>query len=196
MVRRDPEPRGECSQLYWRCTRTLLTRVIVRTAHLLSPQDPSRPGTHRRTQERPRHHRAAQISRPVRHKSLLSTGWPLVADVNRSSCRIHERTGSSTSSWTTSACKTRSGIPIWCVLPARDYSPYLHRDLNFKGDNALMGGSVCLSVAQMAVRSCFIRGSTVRYVQLPRAAVDTQLLEDATRRGAFAESLPECLLRF
>ncbi|GAA5870048.1 hypothetical protein JCM5296_007271 [Sporobolomyces johnsonii] len=34
----------------------------------------------------------------------------------------------------------------------------------------------------VAVRNCFIRGSVVRYVQLPRAAVDTQLLEDATRR--------------
>lgn len=37
----------------------------------------------------------------------------------------------------------------------------------------------------MAVRNCFIRGSVVRYVQLPKAAVDTQLLEDATRRGEF-----------
>ncbi|GAA6061005.1 hypothetical protein JCM10212_001061 [Sporobolomyces blumeae] len=33
-----------------------------------------------------------------------------------------------------------------------------------------------------AVRNCFIRGSVIRYVQLPKAAVDTQLLEDATRR--------------
>ena len=29
----------------------------------------------------------------------------------------------------------------------------------------------------------FIRGSVVRYVHLPGAAVDTALLEDATRRG-------------
>ena len=29
----------------------------------------------------------------------------------------------------------------------------------------------------------FIRGSVVRYVHLPAAAVDTALLEDATRRG-------------
>ncbi|GAA5981042.1 hypothetical protein JCM11641_001437 [Rhodosporidiobolus odoratus] len=36
----------------------------------------------------------------------------------------------------------------------------------------------------VAVRNCFIRGSTVRYVQLPREAVDTTLLEDATRREA------------
>lgn len=36
---------------------------------------------------------------------------------------------------------------------------------------------------QMAVKNCFIRGSVVRYVQLPSEHVDTQLLEDATRRG-------------
>ena len=36
---------------------------------------------------------------------------------------------------------------------------------------------------QLAVKNMFIRGSVVRYVQLPKAAVDTQLLEDATRRG-------------
>jgi hypothetical protein len=38
---------------------------------------------------------------------------------------------------------------------------------------------------QMAVKNCFIRGSVVRYVQLPAEHVDTQLLEDATRRGEF-----------
>ena len=36
---------------------------------------------------------------------------------------------------------------------------------------------------KMAVKNCFIRGSVVRYVQLPAEHVDTQLLEDATRRG-------------
>jgi hypothetical protein len=35
----------------------------------------------------------------------------------------------------------------------------------------------------MSVKNCFIRGSVVRYVQMPASAVDTQLLEDATRRG-------------
>lgn len=40
-------------------------------------------------------------------------------------------------------------------------------------------------VTQMAVKNCFIRGSVVRYVQLPPENVDTQLLEDATRRGAY-----------
>lgn len=37
----------------------------------------------------------------------------------------------------------------------------------------------------MAVKNCFIRGSVVRYVTLPSEHVDTQLLEDATRRGTF-----------
>ncbi|KAL5507066.1 hypothetical protein ACEPAH_6522 [Sanghuangporus vaninii] len=37
----------------------------------------------------------------------------------------------------------------------------------------------------MPVKNCFIRGSVVRYVQLPAQHVDTQLLEDATRRGMY-----------
>jgi hypothetical protein len=39
--------------------------------------------------------------------------------------------------------------------------------------------------SQMSVKNCFIRGSVVRYVQIPRTAVDTTLLEDATRRGEY-----------
>ncbi|OAQ84274.1 small nuclear ribonucleoprotein LSM2 [Purpureocillium lilacinum] len=35
----------------------------------------------------------------------------------------------------------------------------------------------------VSVKNVFIRGSVVRYVHLPAASVDTQLLEDATRRG-------------
>merc|ERR1712224_31602 len=36
----------------------------------------------------------------------------------------------------------------------------------------------------MAVKNCFIRGSTIRYVTLPQDAIDVQLLHDATRREA------------
>mmetsp|Transcript_7519 Transcript_7519/g.20010 ORF Transcript_7519/g.20010 Transcript_7519/m.20010 type:complete len:94 (+) Transcript_7519:189-470(+) len=36
----------------------------------------------------------------------------------------------------------------------------------------------------MSVKNCFIRGSVVRYIQLPPAAVDTEILHDATRREA------------
>ena len=35
-----------------------------------------------------------------------------------------------------------------------------------------------------SVRNCFIRGSVVRYVQLPPEAVDVEILHDATRREA------------
>ncbi|KAG5587542.1 hypothetical protein H5410_047976 [Solanum commersonii] len=35
-----------------------------------------------------------------------------------------------------------------------------------------------------SVRNCFIRGSVVRYVQLPPDGVDIELLHDATRREA------------
>jgi hypothetical protein len=42
----------------------------------------------------------------------------------------------------------------------------------------------------MAVKNCFIRGSVVRYVQLPADQVDTNLLEDATRRGTYRVRLP------
>ncbi|EZA49371.1 hypothetical protein HN011_003411 [Eciton burchellii] len=36
----------------------------------------------------------------------------------------------------------------------------------------------------LSVKNCFIRGSVVRYVQLPVDEVDTQLLADAARREA------------
>ncbi|KXN72013.1 U6 snRNA-associated Sm-like protein LSm2 [Conidiobolus coronatus NRRL 28638] len=36
----------------------------------------------------------------------------------------------------------------------------------------------------ISVKSCFIRGSVIRYVQLPPEAVDTALLQDATRKEA------------
>ena len=35
-----------------------------------------------------------------------------------------------------------------------------------------------------SVKNCFIRGSVVRYVQLPAEGVDTDILHDATRREA------------
>ena len=35
---------------------------------------------------------------------------------------------------------------------------------------------------QLSVKNCFIRGSVIRYVQLPPEEVDTALLQDATRK--------------
>jgi hypothetical protein len=39
-----------------------------------------------------------------------------------------------------------------------------------------------LTIQQCSTKDMFIRGSVVRYVHLPSGAVDTALLEDATRR--------------
>ena len=39
-------------------------------------------------------------------------------------------------------------------------------------------------LCQISVKNCFIRGSVVRYVQLPAAGVDVEILHDATRREA------------
>ena len=36
----------------------------------------------------------------------------------------------------------------------------------------------------MSVKNCFIRGSVVRYVQLPADECDTQILQDAARKEA------------
>lgn len=36
----------------------------------------------------------------------------------------------------------------------------------------------------MSVKNCFIRGSVIRYVQVPEESVDTDLLQDAARREA------------
>ncbi|RXH86534.1 hypothetical protein DVH24_021807 [Malus domestica] len=43
----------------------------------------------------------------------------------------------------------------------------------------------------MSVRNCFIRGSVVRYVQLPPEGVDVELLHDATRREARTRGIAE-----
>ncbi|KAF9785340.1 U6 snRNA-associated Sm-like protein LSm2 [Thelephora terrestris] len=55
--------------------------------------------------------------------------------------------------------------------------------LNIRLDNIQISDEV-RHPHMIAVKNCFIRGSVVRYVQIPADAVDTQLLEDATRRGS------------
>ena len=57
--------------------------------------------------------------------------------------------------------------------------------------NAQVFERVLICLWQSSVKNVFIRGSVVRYVHLPAAAVDTPLLEDATRRG-MAELLNLC----
>uniref|UniRef100_A0A915J8Z4 U6 snRNA-associated Sm-like protein LSm2 n=1 Tax=Romanomermis culicivorax TaxID=13658 RepID=A0A915J8Z4_ROMCU len=40
----------------------------------------------------------------------------------------------------------------------------------------------------LSIKNCFIRGSVIRYVQLPSEEVDTQLLQDATRKENMAQN--------
>ena len=55
--------------------------------------------------------------------------------------------------------------------------------LNFKLNNVKVVDEA--KYPHMAsVRNCFIRGSVVRYVQLPPNGVDAEVLHDATRREA------------
>lgn len=46
---------------------------------------------------------------------------------------------------------------------------------------ALFCGSISQRAAQSSVKSCFVRGSVVRYVVLPVNDVNTELLQDSTR---------------
>eukprot|EP00056_Hartaetosiga_gracilis_P019779 m.15972 g.15972 ORF g.15972 m.15972 type:complete len:95 (+) comp7927_c0_seq1:43-327(+) len=39
----------------------------------------------------------------------------------------------------------------------------------------------------VSVKNCFIRGSVIRYVHIPPEHVDTQMIQDATRREATSE---------
>lgn len=39
-------------------------------------------------------------------------------------------------------------------------------------------------VKQLAVKNVFIRGSVVRYIQIPASEVDTQLLQDSCRKDS------------
>lgn len=47
---------------------------------------------------------------------------------------------------------------------------------------------VTFKILQLSVKNCFIRGSVVRYVQLPGDEVDTQLLQDAARKEAAVQT--------
>ena len=53
--------------------------------------------------------------------------------------------------------------------------------------NNLKENLIFFRLFQLSVKNCFIRGSVVRYVQLPGDEVDTQLLQDAARKEAAAQ---------
>ena len=82
--------------------------------------------------------------------------------------------------------------PSWCVLKrgARNlqaassfFSPYAHARIAFSLIH-YQETHPRAPFPQLSVRSLFIRGGVVRYVQLPPEAVDTDLLQDASRKEA------------
>ncbi|KAE9964615.1 U6 snRNA-associated Sm-like protein LSm2 [Venturia inaequalis] len=60
----------------------------------------------------------------------------------------------------------------------------LKNDIHVRGTLKSVDQFLNIKLENSAVKSVFIRGSVVRYVHLPATAVDTTLLEDATRREA------------
>eukprot|EP01012_Entosiphon_sulcatum_P028590 TRINITY_DN34616_c0_g1_i1.p1 TRINITY_DN34616_c0_g1~~TRINITY_DN34616_c0_g1_i1.p1 ORF type:complete len:101 (+),score=38.00 TRINITY_DN34616_c0_g1_i1:74-376(+) len=57
--------------------------------------------------------------------------------------------------------------------------------LNLKLDNIVVNDEKVPHLA--TCKSCFVRGSVIRYVQLPANEVDTDLLQDAVRKEAEQE---------
>jgi hypothetical protein len=45
----------------------------------------------------------------------------------------------------------------------------------------------------MLMKNCFIRGSVVRYIQIPASEVDTELLQDAARKENASQSVKSSL---
>lgn len=75
------------------------------------------------------------------------------------------------------AVELKNGLTLKGTLESVD--PYLNVKLNgISTDNAASHPHLA------SVQNCFIRGSVVRYIHLPREKVDTSLLQEATRKEA------------
>lgn len=64
--------------------------------------------------------------------------------------------------------------------------PHMVRRMHVTASRWCRAADTCLArtLAQQSVKVCFVRGSVIKYVQLPASEVDTELLQDATRREA------------
>lgn len=70
-----------------------------------------------------------------------------------------------------------------CALLKADFQHLWHLEWRLSSNSAMS----CFNLPQLSVKNCFIRGSVVRYVQLPADEVDTQLLQDAARKEAMQQ---------
>lgn len=77
------------------------------------------------------------------------------------------------------------GVSVTQSSPAATYAA--QQEANGKGDDGADAALLDPPLPHLSsVKNVFVRGSTVRYVRIPREAVDVALLEDATRREAQA----------
>lgn len=77
-------------------------------------------------------------------------------------------------------------MPKLYMLLAHSMMHFYHFHL-FPCVSVLIFTCLVLTEFQLSVKNCFIRGSVVRYVQLPADEVDTQLLQDAARKEAMQQ---------
>ena len=78
-----------------------------------------------------------------------------------------------------------SRVGLVCLVLTRRLvpDPYVLQYLNIKLENTRVVDEQRFPHLK-SVRNCFVRGSVVRYVQLPTDGVDVDILHDATRREA------------
>lgn len=86
-----------------------------------------------------------------------------------------------TSNWLTSAWMTQKNIHTCCTYRKRFTTPWIEQKKNLLSYSMT---NILMCIHFRSVKNCFIRGSVVRYVQLPGEEVDTQLLQDAARKEA------------
>ena len=122
-----------------------------------------------RAQERPLHHRHAQVGRPVpQHQARQHQGTRhRETPTHGTHASLHALTVLAEATKSRTVELTAPSLPPLCLCAFVRLDSHL----------------------QATVKNCFIRGSVVRYVQLPSQAMDTQLLEDATRRGSYQAEL-------
>ena len=157
-----------CVSVCVRCCRRASARPSPIAAVLLVLQDPRGEGDHRRAQERPRDpgHAAGRRSVPE-HQAARDERRGRGEVPAHGARRPHEFGGRRWRRWRP---------------PRRGCSPPPSQERETHPPSALTPAAV--PRAQIAVKNCFIRGSVVRYVQLPPDGVDTEVLHDATRREA------------
>ncbi|KAG0727323.1 U6 snRNA-associated Sm-like protein LSm2 [Chionoecetes opilio] len=79
---------------------------------------------------------------------------------------------------------TGQPVPITVWWPGRTCTCRSVGSSGSKAEQAVRSDQSSFVCPILSVKNCFIRGSVVRYVQLPVDEVDTQLLQDAARREA------------